>query len=168
MVMSDRILIMEQGRVVQDGTPPDLYERPASPYVANFLGTSNLLRASVAGYDGGELAVEAGPIQLRIPMARRFEKADKVTLAIRPEKSALIAGTRADPGRRVISGKIVEHLFQGDVLRTSVDIGLDTPFLVDTHLNSAGASQRLVPNGEEVQISIDEASVVVFHGWSGA
>ena len=101
-------------------------------------------------------------------MARRFEKADKVTLAIRPEKSALIAGTRADPGRRVISGKIVEHLFQGDVLRTSVDIGLDTPFLVDTHLNSAGASQRLVPNGEEVQISIDEASVVVFHGWSGA
>lgn len=168
MVMSDRILIMEQGRVVQDGTPPDLYERPASPYVANFLGTSNLLRASVASYDDGGLAVEIGPARLMLPTARRFEKADKVTLAIRPEKSAMMTDGRPVQGRAVISGKIVEHLFQGDVLRTSVDIGLDMPFLIDTQLASAGASQRLAPTGSEVQISIDEASVVVFAGWPGA
>ena len=66
MVMSDRILIMEKGRVVQDGTPPELYERPASPYVANFLGTSNLLRAIVSGHDEGSLSVEAGPATLQI------------------------------------------------------------------------------------------------------
>ncbi|MBL8905750.1 MAG: ABC transporter ATP-binding protein [Rhizobiales bacterium] len=168
LVMSDRILIMERGRVVQDGTPPDLYERPASPYVANFLGTSNLLRANVAGQDGDVLAVEAGPIRLRVRMSRRFEKTEKVTLAIRPEKSALMTNARPDPGRAVISGRIIDHLFQGDVLRTSVDIGLDTPFLIDTQLASSGASQRLPPTGSEAQISIDEASIIIFPGWSGS
>jgi spermidine/putrescine ABC transporter ATP-binding subunit len=167
MVMSDRILIMERGRVVQDGTPAELYEHPASPYVANFLGTSNLLRATVEYVRGDEFSVEAGPLTLRLRRpARHFERADKVTLAIRPEKSAIVADGGADPSRVTISGKVIEHLFQGDVLRSSIDIGLKAPFLVDTQLGSSGAAQRLPPTGAEVVIGVDDASVVVFPGWS--
>jgi putative spermidine/putrescine transport system ATP-binding protein/spermidine/putrescine transport system ATP-binding protein len=168
MVMSDRILIMEKGRVVQDGTPPELYERPASPYVANFLGTSNLLRAIVRGHDEGGLAIEAGQATFTLRnQARRFEIADKVTLAIRPEKSALLMNGHGERDQAIVAGKVLEHLFQGDILRTSVDIGADAPFLIDTQLSSAGALQRLPPAGTEVSIGIDAASVVVFVGWSG-
>jgi hypothetical protein len=68
--------------------------------------------------------------------------------------------------RPLLSGKIIEHLFQGDVLRTSLDIGLDAPFLVDTQLTSAGSSRRLPHPGSAATIRVDEASAIVFPGWS--
>ena len=89
-----------------------------------------------------------------------------LTLAIRPEKSAFLTDRRGDRDQATVAGKVLEHLFQGDILRTSVDIGAHAPFLIDTQLSSAGASQRLPPTGSEVAIGIDMGSVVVFPGWS--
>jgi spermidine/putrescine ABC transporter ATP-binding subunit len=166
MVMSDRILIMEGGKVVQDGTPGELYDTPVSPYVANFIGTSNLLPARVVETSGDELLAEVGGTKLRVrTRGRRFSMAAPITLAIRPEKCEAIAiDLGKSPEPTTIAGTIVEHLYHGDKLRTRVDIGLDTPFLIDTQLGTSTSQGKLAAVGTACRIRIDEPSIIAFDG----
>ena len=68
LTMSDRIAVMHHGRVEQLGTPEELYERPATRFVADFIGTTNLLTGSVESIDGG---IGAGPARGRRCVSRR-------------------------------------------------------------------------------------------------
>jgi spermidine/putrescine ABC transporter ATP-binding subunit len=168
MVMSDRILIMEAGRVVQDGTPIQLYDNPASPYVANFIGTSNLVSARVLkGPDAkGDILVRAGESVLRVKVYGRHLALDSsVTLAIRPEKSEVLAASPSKASQpATFSGSIIEHLFHGDKLRTRIDLGFRTPFLVDTQLGNATVQARLLAIGSACKVRVDEPSIVAFLG----
>lgn len=65
LTMSDRIVVMNAGKVEQDGTPEDLYRRPASRFVAGFIGETNLLTAEVRGSSAGEIALDWSGIALR-------------------------------------------------------------------------------------------------------
>jgi spermidine/putrescine transport system ATP-binding protein len=169
MVMSDRILIMEKGRVVQEGSPIDLYNQPASAYVANFLGTSNLMPGEVVSMNGDKLVLKVGEVLLDIVSAKKpFKPGDRLTVAIRPEKAVMAA---MQPGGVQVSGtfpgKIIEHHFQGDTIRTGIDVGLDSPFLVDTHLTSIGSFGQLPAPGSECLIKIDQESIITFAGLVG-
>jgi iron(III) transport system ATP-binding protein len=85
LTMADRILIIEKGRLVQDGTPHDVYDRPATPFVASFIGAMNFIPNVVKVYDGVydlgshhvQVGVENGSAALPL--------GSKVTIAIRPE-----------------------------------------------------------------------------------
>jgi ABC-type Fe3+/spermidine/putrescine transport system ATPase subunit len=97
MVMSDRIILMNQGRIVQEGSPRALYERPASRFAAAFVGNANLLEARVtAAHPDGSCSVTlADGFTLRSDMAGT--PGDLVLLCIRPENIELMAaGTGAD------------------------------------------------------------------------
>ena len=80
MAMADRLVVMRAGRVEQIGRQEDLYERPASPFVARFIGQSNLLGGRLSA--GSQLALEGGAA---IALARRYADAPAATLSIRPE-----------------------------------------------------------------------------------
>ena len=82
LTMSDRIAVMSDGRVDQCGTPEDIYERPATAFVAGFIGTANLMTGDYAG-DG--LVLPGGVAAAHRP-ARRLREGDEVTVAVRPEK----------------------------------------------------------------------------------
>jgi len=91
--MSDRIAIVRDGRIVQAGSPVELYERPATRFVAGFLGESNFIRGTVKGASGGRVAYEVG--------GRAFEHAGaagapgaEIVLSMRPEKIAVSPGAR--------------------------------------------------------------------------
>jgi spermidine/putrescine ABC transporter ATP-binding subunit len=164
MVMSDRILIMEAGRVVQDGTPAELYDAPVSSYVANFIGTSNLVPARVVGISGTGMTVQAGEVRLKIQNRGYDAAIDKpITLAIRPERaeirSAAPAGTDLQP---TFPGKIIENLFHGDKIRTHVDIGTGVPFLVDTQLKNMETQRQILAGGTACRVWVDEPSIVAF------
>ena len=91
MTMSDRIAVMRQGRIEQLGAPEELYERPATEFVAGFLGVSNLLDGEVASRDGRYADVRlADGTMLRAP-ASALNGETKVRLGIRPEKLRVIA-----------------------------------------------------------------------------
>jgi iron(III) transport system ATP-binding protein len=89
--MADRMAILDRGRVQQIGTPRDLYLRPASSFVASFMGETNLLPARVArgNRDRAELVTPLGPLTSSTLPAEPLTAGDEVTLSIRPESVAL-------------------------------------------------------------------------------
>ena len=74
LVMADRIVVMDRGRIAQTGTPSDLYDRPASAYVASFVGTSNFIEGTVSAVPGG-IALQAPGLMLRCPPLPGFLRA---------------------------------------------------------------------------------------------
>ncbi|NUK13158.1 ABC transporter ATP-binding protein, partial [Streptomyces lunaelactis] len=101
LTMSDRMAVMNDGHVEQCGTPEDVYERPASSFVASFMGTSNLVAGT---YRAGEVVMDQGPA---LPVGPRTGITDgsRVSLAIRPEKIWL---TDLAPGMARVSGVVRE------------------------------------------------------------
>jgi spermidine/putrescine transport system ATP-binding protein len=114
MTMADRIVIMNGGRVEQLGTPSDLYESPATGFVAGFLGASNLLSGTVVGE--GQVRLECG-VEVRVPRTVLEGRSGAVRVGVRPEKIRL---SGADPN--ALSGTVSERAY----------IGVSTQYIVDT------------------------------------
>jgi iron(III) transport system ATP-binding protein len=93
LAVSDRIIVMNLGRIAQEGAPADLYERPADAFVADFIGGANLVACEVVGRDDGRTVVRAGPLTLALP--RPFDGGDAM-LVIRPSAARL--DIEASPG----------------------------------------------------------------------
>ncbi len=111
MTMADRIAVMNEGRIEQLGAPNDLYERPQTPFVASFLGVSNLLAGTVEG--PGAVRLDDGTI-VHAPVNGRT---GRVAVGIRPEKIHI-----GGDGGNSLGGKIVERAY----------IGVATQYIVDT------------------------------------
>ncbi|AKH85124.1 spermidine/putrescine ABC transporter ATP-binding protein [Streptomyces sp. CNQ-509] len=130
MTMADTIAVMNAGRVEQLGAPVELYEDPASSFVANFLGQSNLIAAEIAGTAGADLLLSAaGDVKLALPAARCRARSTavgtRVLAGMRPEKISLThrdaaAGTVPD-GRNRIPGTVVDASFTGAATQYVVD-----------------------------------------------
>jgi len=163
LVMSDRVMVVDAGRIVQSGTPTEIYEHPVSPYVADFIGTANIVPATVVGRESGHLVAAVGDARLHAPLgAKNFETSSPVLLAIRPEKLRLTKPGDAKAG--CLTGTVVETLFQGNSLRLKLAIAGGTPFAIDLPLGSALEQVAPPAIGETVGIAVDPANVVVFDG----
>ena len=122
MTMADTIAVMNQGVIEQLGSPTDLYDNPATTFVSNFLGQSNLIRAVVLGRRGDEVVVDAAGGRLGIPVHRARRTSGAVWVGVRPEKVFLaVSGGEAEPGSNVVRG--------GTVSDVSF-VGVSTQFLV--------------------------------------
>jgi len=106
--MSDRICIMGQGRIRQTGTPEDLYDRPQSRYVADFVGRSNFIQAVAVGRDGGHLAATAGGLSFRARGGEGIAPGEAVTLSLRPEE------VRLAPGGEGHEMEVTHRIFLGE------------------------------------------------------
>ncbi|NGO80579.1 ABC transporter ATP-binding protein [Streptomyces sp. YC504] len=154
MTMADQVAVMNAGRVEQLGSPADLYENPHSTFVANFLGTSNLITTEVAAMDGDRLVVKAGDAKLSLPTARTSadtRTGGKVLLGIRPEKIALThadeAGTIPE-GRNRITGKIAQSSFIGVSTQYVIDSPVCDAF--EVYAQNVERDGRLTPGAEVV------------------
>ena len=108
MTMADTVAVMNAGHIEQLGAPAELYEWPATAFVANFLGQSNLLRAEVSGRSGGDLLVDASGQRLVLPASRSRSDASTLLVGIRPEKISIApAGTPTADGDDVLAGGVV-------------------------------------------------------------
>ena len=119
LTMSDRIAVMDRGRVVQVGAPADLYERPATRFVADFLGEANLLDAQTAA--GGVYV--AGAL-LRLAAEDSPSPGTRVTLCVRPERVTL-----ADAGEG-IPGTVEETIYAGSEVKYVVRLADGQPLAV--------------------------------------
>ena len=158
MTMSDRIAVMRQGRIEQLGAPEELYERPATEFVAGFLGVSNLLDGEVASRDDRYAEVRlADGTMLRAPSSA-LNGETKVRLGIRPEKLRVIA--IGDDSVAGFDGE--SNAIEGTVLDASY-IGVSTQYLVKTadghtltvyaqNLETGGASEVLA-DGQRVRLT---------------
>ncbi|MFI9744916.1 ABC transporter ATP-binding protein [Streptomyces sp. NPDC052494] len=162
MTMADQVAVMNGGRVEQLGAPADLYENPQTTFVANFLGTSNLIEAEVleTGSAGGDLLVTAGGGKLRVPGARctsAVRQGGKVLVGVRPEKISLAhaddAGSIAE-GRNRVTGRIADSSF----------IGVSTQYVVNS---PAGAELQVYEQNIERDARLVPGAEVVLH-WNPA
>jgi spermidine/putrescine transport system ATP-binding protein len=147
MTMADFIVVMHDGRIEQLGGPAELYERPASAFVANFLGVSNLLAGTVEGTNAVRL--DGGTVLHVAPQALDGHTGT-VAVGIRPEKLKI-----ADSGTNTLSGEIVDRAYVGVstqyVVRTSVGD-------VSVYVQGAGSQAP----GDRMELSFEpEATFVV-------
>jgi spermidine/putrescine transport system ATP-binding protein len=112
MAMADRIAVMNEGRIEQIGTPEEIYQRPASRFVADFIGESNFLDVE-RGADGRVLARDGSPLACT-PPAGDWQRA---TLMVRPEAVQVIAGNGHPEG---LVGRVVRSSFLGSFTRVAV------------------------------------------------
>ncbi|WP_246210637.1 ABC transporter ATP-binding protein [Nocardioides piscis] len=125
MTMADTVAVMNAGVIEQLGSPVELYERPRTTFVANFLGQSNLLRGTVHGSDATSVGIEVEGARLHAPRdADTAQGADvgEVWVGIRPEKIYLAAGgdDTGDDSNTLRDGAVVDVSF----------IGVSTQYLV--------------------------------------
>ena len=120
LTMSNRIAVMNHGRVLQVGTPEEIYEQPTDRFVADFIGETNFLEGQARESQAGEAAVVVGGVlTLYVPMEGRVEIGEEVTVAIRPEKISL----HAEPaGPRAIPGIVQEVIYTGTDTRYLVQL----------------------------------------------
>jgi ABC-type Fe3+/spermidine/putrescine transport system ATPase subunit len=123
--LSDRVAVMREGRVLQLGPPRELYERPRTRFVADFVGTNNLVPGRVVEAGGAWVAVETALGRLRAwspPGAASLPVGGHCVLAIRPENVTFLAGAGAagDEGNRC-AGRIALAAYLGNTLRYDVE-----------------------------------------------
>ena len=127
LTMSDLVVVMHQARVAQVGTPRVLYEAPANLFVADFLGDSNLLTATVAQVCGDEFAVEIGSGE-KMRVTRGSSAAapgSRAVVLIRPEDISVTATGERTAGQDLLAGTIKDISYHGDTFKLDVAVGTD-------------------------------------------
>jgi spermidine/putrescine ABC transporter ATP-binding subunit len=150
MSMSDRIAIMNRGRIDQVGPPGIVYEQPSSPFVGRFLGEANLIEGAVMARDGdvARLVLPSGQ-ELHAP--RNGCRNGAGMLFIRPERVEIAPGTHAAAAPQVnaLIGRVRRCSFLGNILRYAVEVDGVAPITVDLQ-NAVGVSP--LPTGTPVRL----------------
>ena len=114
MTMADTIAVMNSGRLEQVADPATLYERPTSTFVANFLGQSNLLKATVKSRTGATAELDVHGVNLRLPVDNLKGRASELWLGVRPEKLRLVGPTDGDGAEHNrLTGVVTDASFTG-------------------------------------------------------
>jgi ABC-type Fe3+/spermidine/putrescine transport system ATPase subunit len=152
--LADRVVVMNQGRVAQTGTPQEIYRHPVSVFVARFLGFGNILNGII---QNGSLKTEIGEfemgdwIQKQVTPPGSVFPSNNLSILLRPDRMNL-----NDSGNYHIHGKVLNTAFRGSLCRVEVDI-LGTTLTFDfpstTHLPGAG---------ETIELSFDPETSFVF------
>jgi spermidine/putrescine transport system ATP-binding protein len=164
LVMSDRIAVMNRGRVEQIANAAEIYHKPATAFVADFLGQANVLDAKLIQIEGeyAELMI-AGTINLRVLRTSLPQDNRVGFVSIRPERIRIIQS--ATTGRNGISGQIRESVFRGASKQLLIETKLSRPLHA---IRIADSDDRAAAPGEHVFCEIDPDDVVVLPPGEGA
>jgi ABC-type Fe3+/spermidine/putrescine transport system ATPase subunit len=154
LAMSDRLAVFNEGRIEQIGTPAEVYERPATPFVAGFVGTSNLLPATVEGQRGARTTLRVGPHGVVLLAGSGHPVGARITIAVRPEKIRLQRPEEPVPdGICHVLGTITEVLYLGTVTRYAVSVeGAGNVVVLEQNLDTT-SMEALGAQGRAVRLS---------------
>ena len=144
LAISDRVVVMDRGRVAQVGTPEDIYRRPATRFVAEFVGTANGLDATVI--EGGRVQVAGWDMPVAVEQAGTYAQGERLRLYLRPEELRLDTDTGQAGG---LAGQVTDRRFLGAVTRLSVQVG-PTTLVADLPGNEAAGHTV----GERVRVRL--------------
>ncbi|MGX9119091.1 ABC transporter ATP-binding protein [Mesorhizobium sp. BHbsci] len=155
LTMSDRIAVMSSGKILQVGTPWDIYDKPAERFVADFIGETNFLTAAISGMANGKArATLKSGATIDATVAEGFQPKDNATVVVRPEHAKLTSG-KGD-----LSGTVENIVYFGTDTHIQVRLDSSEPFTVrQQNTRSAGCGFE---RGDKVGISIgnDAAQVL--------
>ncbi|WP_274627120.1 ABC transporter ATP-binding protein [Arvimicrobium flavum] len=152
LAVSDRIVVMNNAVIAQDGTPRELYDRPADAFVADFIGEANIFDCEVAAIDRGEATVRLGPVTLRLPAGGR--RPGPAKLAARPARilvrEAGAAGT--------LAGTLEKVTYVGSHLEFRIGTALGPVFAVSPDVDASFTI------GQDVGVGFPEKGPVLIGG----
>ena len=151
MSMSDRIAVMNDGRIEQIGPPEEIYREPASQFVAEFIGDTNLFDGEVVERDGTDVVEVGGPGGFTVAADG---KRGSVTVSVRPEDFEVDAS--GEDGH--LTGEVVERYFQGDQTNYVVDPDAE---LAEIQVVVQGR-ESTVDTGDRAALRIAEDAPVIF------
>lgn len=129
LAVSDKIIVMKEGHIAQQGAPQTLYQSPASVFIADFMGEANILPCDIRRVEGHEAVVALGSREYRIPGAHARPGAAQ--LSVRPQFITL----RTDPAG-ALNGEVTHSTWLGDHIEYEVQTGLGPLFIVDVQMES--------------------------------
>ena len=157
LAMSDRIAVMFGGRIAQVNAPQEIYQRPVTRQVADFLGGMNFVKANVVEENGATITLETlgfGRITTAKPVG--FSGSASTTLGIRPERLRVLWDE--EKAKFEVAGKVVERHYFGEITQLVVDVaGLEKPLSV-TETNDFGADD--IPVGAPIRLGYDPDALV--------
>jgi spermidine/putrescine transport system ATP-binding protein len=158
LTMSDRIAVMNEGVIEHLGTPREIYEHPATKFVAGFIGTSNLLDGTVTAVesgDDGNVAVLRTTADERIvvPVRDGVDAAvgEKIELTVRPEKIVLRTAAPSDSADSILTGTVTEVVYLGTATTYNVTTSAGSDVVV--FLQNASSAEDLAARGDSVWLT---------------
>jgi len=149
--MSDRVVIMNHGRVVQVGSPQELYERPSTVFASKFIGKSNILRGVVNQVDGNEvLYAIADKYFQQLVSNEKFSKNDEIILALRPEKIKIARSKVASNEVNILVGRIIDITYFGSTILVNVETDSVGEFIVEVQ---AWNNQETLEEGQNISLT---------------
>ncbi len=162
LTMSDRIAVMSEGRILQLGTPGEIYERPRTRFVADFIGQTNFLEVDVIASDGTGVEVDlpgSGPLRTRMPDG--VQPQGRMTLAVRPEKISLLkdVSETEPPGRNTLVGRLEEVVYVGT--HTQYLVRMPGGQIVTVHRQNRAVGETEYPAGEVLTVVFSPLSAAL-------
>jgi iron(III) transport system ATP-binding protein len=164
LAISDRIAVMEDGRIAQVGSPRDIYNRPTSEFVAGFIGRTNLIRGDLAAAVGGgalaEVVTSTGALRCLFPAAAAARKG--IAVVVRPEHVVISKDSAVDGDGNRLAGQVVSEIYLGELMEYVVATDVGTEMLVRT------APGKHIGVGDRVRLSFAPEHTVAVAGVAGA
>ncbi|WP_328469685.1 ABC transporter ATP-binding protein [Actinoplanes sp. NBC_00393] len=149
LTMSDRIAVMNAGLIEQLGSPREIYEKPASRFVAGFIGTSNLIDGQVSWADNGLAVLDFAPGErVLVPVGGAVQPGHKLEVSIRPEKIDLHRTMPHSNTTSIISGVVTEVVYHGTSTNYTVATSAGSDFVVFDQ--NAHDAEDVASRGERV------------------
>jgi len=133
LALSDRIAVINQGKLQQLGPPRDLYQRPRNAFVADFIGINNLIAGEVKDVREAEgwMAVETRFGVLKCLCEGRFKAGDPCKVTVRPEVASICESDEPSDDSNLIAGKVAFASYIGNTIRYDIELDAETVFKVD-------------------------------------
>jgi len=155
LTMSDRVALMNDGAIAQLGTAHDLYERPATRFVAEFIGESNVIEGTM---ETAAIFVSASDLRFTVAGSANAAAGQRAILVVRPEKLAL---TRQSPDDYSFRGQVRGRVYVGDFTRYRVEVSEHLVLTVKIQNNRSAA---IAGEGEAVELFLDPADARILQG----
>lgn len=121
LTMSDRVVVMSNGRIEQAGTPTEIYERPTNSFVANFIGATNLIAIKISGTDAGRGRTKAGTL-VHLPDSHKLPRGADCMAMIRPEHIRLSRVDSASKEQKGLLGTVMYSTYVGSAWRYLIQL----------------------------------------------
>jgi spermidine/putrescine transport system ATP-binding protein len=156
LTMSDRIAVMDNGRILQVGTATEIYEHPSSHFVADFIGETNFLKGEVVSLENGEARVRLSSGAERLAVVPEgTSPRGEVSLSVRPERASL----RAETAEAALTAHVDTVIYVGS--DTQYRLGLEDGSRFQIRLQNSGGAVAAHATGDQVGIEIPDGALQV-------
>ncbi len=160
LVISDRIAVMNKGMIEQIGTPFEIYSNPQTPFVANFIGTTNPIEGRVLKKEDGIAVVEIGEgLSIKSQIDNKISQGQDVILFVRPEDIGIRVDNQPSKLLNDLEGNVLQVTFIGNMIRYRVEISQEKVLTVEVH---NPRKYEMLKEQDHVIVNIDPRDVIVF------